>query len=60
VPTHALGPAWYGAKLADVVGLADERQWQYEHLPVDLRAYVIAIASEKPSLAAVLRFPGMA
>jgi hypothetical protein len=55
-----LGPAWYGAKLADVAGLEDERQWQYEHLPIDLRAYVIAVAREKPGLAAVLRFPGMA
>lgn len=60
VPTHALGPAWYAAKLADVAGLAGEREWQYERLPVDLRAYVGAISQTKPGLAAVLKFPGMA
>ena len=58
-PAHALGPAWYGAKIADLAGLGDERTWQFERLPADLRAYVLAVASAKPGLAAALRYPGM-
>jgi Imm-5 like putative immunity protein len=60
VPTHALGPAWYGAKVADVEGLDAERDWQYRRLPGHLRAYVLAVAREKSGLAGLLRYPGMA
>ena len=59
VATHALGPAWYGAKAADALGLKGERDWQYRMLPVGLRGRVLAMALQKPSLEKVLRYPGM-
>ena len=59
VATHALGPAWYGAKAADRAGLTGERDWQYRALPIDLRAWVLEAARAKPGLEKVLRYPGM-
>ncbi len=59
VPAHALGPAWYGAKLADVAHLEAERTWQWERLPPRLRGFVLAVAEYKPALGKVLRYPGM-
>lgn len=60
VPTHALGPAWYGAKAADAAGREGERDWQYDRLPAHLRAFVLEAALARPVLAKVLRYPGMA
>ncbi|KKQ16952.1 MAG: hypothetical protein US31_C0024G0001 [Berkelbacteria bacterium GW2011_GWA1_36_9] len=40
VPGHASAAADYAVKATLVAGVADEREWQYEHLPEHLRLVV--------------------
>lgn len=57
VPSHAVGPAWYGAKAADAAGVPGEREWQYARLPEHLREFVRGLGEERPGIAKVLRYP---
>lgn len=57
VPSHAIGPAWYGVKAAEAAGVHGEREWQYRRLPEHLQRYILQLSQERPSLARVLRYP---
>jgi len=60
VASHAIGAALYGVKAADAAGIAGEREWQHERLPAHLRDFVHTVATERPAIARLLRYPSHA